>query len=89
MICRLLSLIRRTIKRGEPPIRPKPTAFTSSTESQHMCSIIHALAHALHDRVPLSKRLIFAKGLSADKTKENLKARAAEMEQTALKIVID
>ena len=44
---------------------------------------------SLHDRVPLSKRLTFAKGLSADKTKENLKARTAEMEQTALKAVID
>ena len=44
---------------------------------------------SLHDRVPLSKRLTFAKRLLADKTKENLKARAAEMEQTALKAVID
>ena len=44
---------------------------------------------SLHDRVPLSKRLTFAKGLLADKTKENLKARTAEMEQTALKAVID
>ena len=44
---------------------------------------------SLHDRVPLSKCLTFAKGLSADKTKENLKARTAEMEQTALKAVID
>lgn len=36
----------RTIKRGEPPIRPKPTMFSSSTEPQHKRSIIHALARA-------------------------------------------
>jgi hypothetical protein len=36
----------RTIKRGEPPIRPKPTTFSSSTEHQRMRSILHALARA-------------------------------------------
>ncbi|KAJ3602020.1 hypothetical protein NHX12_029780 [Muraenolepis orangiensis] len=36
----------RTIKRGEPPIRPKPTTFSSSTEPQCKRSIIHALACA-------------------------------------------
>ncbi|KAJ3580968.1 hypothetical protein NHX12_017231, partial [Muraenolepis orangiensis] len=36
----------RTIKRGEPPIRPKPTTFSSSTEPQRKRSIIHALAGA-------------------------------------------
>ena len=36
----------RTIKRGEPPIRPKPTTFSSSTEPQRKRSIIHALARA-------------------------------------------
>ena len=44
---------------------------------------------SMQDHVPLSKRLTFAKGLSADKTKEKLKAKAAEMEQTVLKAVID
>ena len=36
----------RTIKRGKPPIRPKPTTFSSSTEHQRKRSIIHALARA-------------------------------------------
>ena len=36
----------RTIQRGEPPIRPKPAMFSSSTETQRKQSIIHALAHA-------------------------------------------
>lgn len=34
----------RTIKRGEPPIRPKPTKFVSSTDPQYKRSVIHALA---------------------------------------------
>ena len=33
----------RTIKRGEPPIRPEPTLFSSSIEPQRKHSIIHAL----------------------------------------------
>jgi hypothetical protein len=36
----------RTIKRGEPPIRPEPTTFSSSTEHQRKRSIIHVLARA-------------------------------------------
>jgi len=36
----------RTIKRGEPPIHPKSTTFSSSTEHQRKRSIIHALARA-------------------------------------------
>lgn len=32
----------RTIKHGEPPIRPKPTTFSSGTEPQRKRSIIHA-----------------------------------------------
>lgn len=36
----------RTIKRGELPIRPKPTTFSSNTEPQRKQSIIHALARA-------------------------------------------
>ncbi|KAK1879203.1 U3 small nucleolar RNA-associated protein 10 [Dissostichus eleginoides] len=36
----------RTVKRGEPPIRPKPTTVSSSTEPQRQRSIIHALARA-------------------------------------------
>ena len=43
----------RTIKRGEPPIRPKPTTFSSSTEPQRKRSIIHALARAdMNDDLP-------------------------------------
>lgn len=36
----------KTIKRGEPPIRSKPTAFSSSTDTQRKRSIIHALTRA-------------------------------------------
>lgn len=34
----------RTIKRGEPPIRPEPAVFSSSTEPQRKRNIIHTLA---------------------------------------------
>ncbi len=36
----------KTIKRGEPPIRPEPTTLTSTMEPQRKRSIIHPLAHA-------------------------------------------
>ena len=36
----------RTIQRGEPPTRPMPATFSSSTELQGKRSIIHALARA-------------------------------------------
>ncbi len=36
----------RTFKRGEPPIRPEPTIFSSSTEPQRKRNDIHALARA-------------------------------------------
>ncbi len=44
---------------------------------------------SIHDPVPLSKRSTFAKCPVTEKPKEDLKARAAEMEQRALKAVID
>lgn len=44
---------------------------------------------SLHARVPLSKRMTFAKGLHTEKPKEDLKVRAAKMKQNALKAVID
>ncbi len=36
----------KTIKRGEPPIRPEPITFSSSTEPQQTRCVIHALARA-------------------------------------------
>ena len=36
----------RTIQRGEPPTRPMPATFSSSTEPQRKRNIIHALARA-------------------------------------------
>ena len=44
---------------------------------------------SIHARVPLSKRLTFAKMPATEKLGEELKARAAEMERSALKAVID
>ncbi|CAL8328785.1 unnamed protein product [Merluccius merluccius] len=44
---------------------------------------------SLHACVPLSKRLMFAKGACTEKPVEELKARAAEMEWSALKAVIN
>ncbi len=44
---------------------------------------------SLHARVPLNKRLTFAKGACMEKSKEDLKVRAAKMKQNALKAVID
>ena len=44
---------------------------------------------SLHARVPLSKRLTFSNESRTEKTKENLEARIAEMEQRALKAVIN
>ena len=44
---------------------------------------------SIHARVPLSKRLTFNKRPCTEKPREELKARAAEMEQNALKAVID
>ncbi len=44
---------------------------------------------SLHARVPLNKRLTFAKGACMEKSMEDLKVRAAKMEQNALKAVID
>ena len=35
----------KTIKRGEPPVRPEPATFSVSTEPQRKRNIIHALAH--------------------------------------------
>ena len=43
---------------------------------------------SLHARVPLSKRMTFAKGLHTEKPKEDLKVRAAEMKQNTLKAVV-
>ena len=42
---------------------------------------------SLHARVPLNKRLTFAKEPRTEKPEEDLKARTAEMEQSALKAV--
>ena len=39
----------KTIKRGEPPIRPEPSTFSSSTEPQQTRCVIHALAIARAD----------------------------------------
>ncbi len=36
----------KTIKRGELPIIPELTTFSSSTDHQHKRSILHALARA-------------------------------------------
>ena len=36
----------KTIQRGEPPIRPKPTTFSSSIEQENKRSIMHALVPA-------------------------------------------
>ena len=36
----------RTIQRGEPPTRPMPATFSSSTEPQRKRNIMHALARA-------------------------------------------
>ena len=44
---------------------------------------------SIHARVPLSKRLTFAKMSATQKLGEELKARAAEIERSALKAVID
>jgi len=44
---------------------------------------------SLHDHVPLSKRLSFAKESSNEKPREDLKTRAAEMEHNALRAVIN
>ena len=44
---------------------------------------------SIHEHVPLSKHLTFAKDSSNEKAKENLKLRATEMEQNALRAVID
>ena len=45
----------KTIKRGEPPIRPEPTTLTSSMEPQRKWSIIHALARAVIVEMQLSR----------------------------------
>ena len=50
---------------------------------------VYSKTTSLHARVPLSKRLTFAKEPCTENTKENLKARTAEMEQQALKAVIN
>ena len=42
---------------------------------------------SIHEHVPLSKHLTFAKDSSNEKAKENLKLRATEMEQNALRAV--
>ena len=44
---------------------------------------------SLHAPIPLNKRLTFAKMPDTEKPGEKLKARAAEMERSALKAVID
>ena len=44
---------------------------------------------SLHAHVPLNKHLTFAKESHTGKPREELKLRAAEMEQIALKVVID
>ena len=44
---------------------------------------------SLHACVPLNKRLTFVKESHTEKPREELKLRAAEMEQSALKAVID
>ena len=50
---------------------------------------VYSKTTSLHARVPLSKRLTFAKEPCTENTKENLKARTTEMEQQALKAVIN
>ena len=50
---------------------------------------VYSKTTSLHARVPLSKCLTFAKEPCTENTKENLKARTAEMEQQALKAVIN
>ena len=44
---------------------------------------------SIYAHVPLSKRLTFAKQPGKDKPRDNLKTKAAEMERSALKAVID
>jgi len=44
---------------------------------------------SIHEHVPLSKHLTFAKDSSNEKPRENFKLRATEMEQNALRGVID
>ena len=44
---------------------------------------------SIHASIPLSKRLTFAKGTDMTKLGEDLKATAIEMEQDALKAVIN
>ena len=44
---------------------------------------------SLHEHVPLNKRLTFAKKSSNEKPTEDLKMRATEMEQNALRAVIN
>ena len=44
---------------------------------------------SLHAPIPLNKRLPFAKMPDTEKPREKLKVRAAEMEWSALKAVID
>ena len=69
----------RTIKRGEPPIRPKPTTFSSSTAHQHKRSIIHALVRAdtNGDRPDANEQIIPSyNGFHAGLTAEHGKSKA-------------
>lgn len=66
----------KTIKRGEPPIRPEPTTFSASTEHQQKRSILHVLARAdvNGDRPDAAKQTIpsyngFHAGLNAEQGK--------------------
>ena len=63
----------KTTKRGEPPIRPEPAAFSASTEPQRKRSIIHALArvNTNGDRLEVAEQTIpsyngFHTGLSSE-----------------------
>ncbi|CAJ1076504.1 hypothetical protein KUCAC02_009111 [Xyrichtys novacula] len=69
----------RTSKRGEPPICPKPTTFSSSTEPQPKRSIIHALVRANEngDRPDAAEQTIPSyNGFHASLNKEQSKSKA-------------
>ena len=66
----------KTIKRGEPPVRPEPATFSASTEPQRKRSIIHALArmNTNGDRPDVTEQIIpsyngFHAGLNSEQEK--------------------
>ncbi|CAB1416359.1 unnamed protein product [Pleuronectes platessa] len=69
----------KTTNRGEPPVRPKPTSYSSSTEPQHKRSIIHTLARAdmNGDRPdPTNQTIPSYNGFHAGLNKEQGKSKA-------------